>query len=413
MALSQLAVDKAKPKEKAYKLADADGLYLLVKPVGPKTPYGSKLWQMKYYFMGKDKPFSIGPYPEVSLAQAREKTKEARKLLKTGIDPTAHKQQEKTAALTAHKNTFRALAEEWHTKNIESWDAKHAAKILRRMELHLFPDLGKRPIKSIMPAEVYATLQKIEGRGTTDVLHRVHQTACSVFSFAIITGRAEINPAIHIKGSLKPHKGGHFAMIEPQRLGEMLRALDAVDTSAINRLAVKLLLHTFLRPGELRHTQWHEVDFAQKQIVVPKEKTKMKIMEHVVPLTPQVVAMLNELKELGAGNPYLFPSQNRQKNLTMSENTVNNVLRRMGFGGQQVGHAFRALASTVLNESGKFQPDAIERQLSHSDRDLVRAAYNRAKYLEERVKIMAFWSDHLEAVAKEKPPKELADAQSN
>jgi integrase len=402
MALSQLAVDKSKPKAAAYKMADADGLYLLVKPVGPKSPQGAKLWQMKYRFMQKEKLLSIGPYPEVSLAVARDKTKEARKLVKEGKDPSAHKQQEKTAAHTAHKNTFRALAEEWHTKNLEKWDAKHAAKILRRMELHLFPDLGKRPIKSIMPKEVYEVMGKIEARGTTDILHRVHQTASAVFSFAIITGRADLNPAQHVKGALKPHKGGHFPMIEPKRLGEMLRALNVVDTSSINRLAVKLLLHTFLRPGELRHTQWHEVDFAQKQIVVPKEKTKMKVMEHVVPLTPQVVVLLHELKELGAGSPYLFPSQNRQKNPVMSENTINNVLRRMGFGGEQVGHAFRALASTVLNESGKFQPDSIERQLSHSDRDLVRSAYNRATYMEERVKIMAFWSDYLEQVTKEK-----------
>jgi integrase len=397
MALTNVEAGKAQPKDKLYRLGAGDALFLLIKP------NGSKLWQMCYRFAGKQKTYSIGVYgppPKgVSLAEARERCGEAHKSLRNGIDPSANKQEKKRQVAELGRNTFKVVAEEWHQKNLTKWDPDHGAKILRRLEKHVFPYIGQRPVRELKPADMLAVLGRIEERNTTEILRRVNQTCAAVFTYAIITDRAEINPSAHLRGALKAHRAKNYPTIQAKDLPGFLTALEDVETTVINRLAVKLLLHTFVRTGEMRQAKWKDIDWEEMIWKLPAATTKMRV-EHWVPLSPQVLSILTELKEHTGHNPHglILPSQNRQKHPMMCENTINNVIKKMGYGGKQVGHGFRALASTTLNEQG-YNRDAIERQLAHKEPNKVRAAYNRAEYWDERVKIIGHWSQFLEAQA--------------
>lgn len=391
MALTVIAIEKAKPQDRPYKMADKDGLFLLIKPMG------GKYWRWKYRYLGKEKLLSIGVFPEVTLAEAREKVHEVRKLLASGKDPSQKKKEDRRQAILSSINTFRAVAEEWHTKNLAKWSKDHGAKIIRRLELHVFPEMGGRPINEIKPIDMLHMLQKIEKRDTTEILRRVNQTCNAVFQYGIITQRCDSNPASQLRGALKPHRAAHYPTLENKELPAFLRELDQVETTEQNRLALRLLMLTFVRTGEMRKAKWEDIDLKKKVWAIPAENMKMRI-EHRVPLSGQTLEVLTRLKEVAGNNPYglLLPSQNRQKHPMMCENTINNVIKKMGYGGKLVGHGFRALASTRLNESGLFKPDVIERQLAHKEPNQVRASYNRAEYWDDRVVMMQWWADYLD-----------------
>lgn len=246
--------------------------------------------------------------------------------------------------------------------------------------MHIFPDIGKRPIADIKSLELLNTIKKIERNGTTETAHRVLQTCNVIFRYSVLTARREYNPAIDLKGALTPHKGNHHPTLEANELADFFNALDKVDTSAQNKLALLFTMLTFTRQGELRHAKWKEIDFKQAQWRIPAENTKMKTM-HIVPLSTQAIALLQKLSAITGSSPYLFPSQQRRKHAVMSENTVNKIIHNMGYKDRIVAHGFRALASTILNEKSSFNKDAIERQLAHMERNKVRAAYDRAQHL--------------------------------
>lgn len=386
-----MQIANAKPKERPYKVSDGDGLFLQV------NPNGSRWWRFRYVIHGKEKMISFGTYPEVSLADARDRRWEARKLVSNGTDPSQIKQDQKREAKLAAANTFRAVAEEWHAKYLDMWTPEHGAKILRRLEKHVFPDFGNRPISEIKPIELLTLLQKIEKRDTTEILRRVNQTCSAIFRYSIITGRSEYNPAAHLRGALKPHRAEHYPALSSKDLPQFLKKLDALETTEQNKLAVQLLMLTFVRTGEMRKAKWEDVDLKSKVWKIPAANMKMRA-EHRVPLAKQTLVIFKRLKELNGDDlqRYVLPSQNRQKNPIMCENTINNMLKKMGYKGQMVGHGFRSLASTTLNEEGQFKPDVIERQLAHKEMNKVRAAYNRAEYWDDRAKMMQWWADYLD-----------------
>ncbi|NDF11526.1 MAG: DUF4102 domain-containing protein [Proteobacteria bacterium] len=388
MPLTEIKIKTAKTKDKPYKLSDGEGMFLLV------HPNGSKYWRMKYRVLGKEKLLALGIYPEVSLKVARDRCSDAKKLLEKGDDPSHVKKEEKRQAILGAENTFEALARKWHQKNIAKWTPIHGAKILRRLEHNIFPEIGKRPIKEIKPAEVLDAIRKVENRGATELSHRILQNCVAVFRYAIASGFAEYNPAADLQGALDSHKASNYPALTAQAIPDLLKKLQKVETTEQNKIAIKLLLLTFVRQGEMRRAMWEHIDWKAKEWRIPAENTKMR-ERHIVPLAKQTIALLKELQQLTGYSPYLFPSQNRQKNPIMSENTVNVVLKRMGYKGKMVGHGFRALASTALNEMG-FKPDVIERQLAHAERNKVRAAYNRAEYLSERRAMMQHWADFCE-----------------
>lgn len=387
MALTEIAIKALKPASKEQKVYDAGGLYLAVSPSGTKT------WRLKYRVLGKEKKLTLGIYPMLTLKEARFKRDDARKLIADGADPAAEKKTKKRLAAFNAANTFKTVAEEWHENNKTKWTPRHADVLMRRLELHIFPDLGNRPIKDIKPLELLETLRKVEKRDATHLAHRLLQTCSSIFRYAIVTQRADYNSAIHLQGALRPHKEKHHPTLRAKELPEFLQAIETVDTTEQNRLAVKLLLLTFMRQGELRHSKWEDIDLKAKEWHIPAENTKMRDA-HIVPLSQQAIELLKELKKLTGWSPYLFPTQQRQKHHVMSENTINVIIKRMGYEGQIVGHGFRALASTILNEKG-FSSDVIERQLAHAERNKIRAAYNRAEYLPQRHDMMQWWGDYL------------------
>lgn len=397
--LSDIKIKSEKSSGKNKKISDGDGLCLLL------HANGSKYWQFRYSFGGKPKVLSIGKYPTVSLAEARIRKSDAQRLLRDFIDPSARKQEQKKVAAYQNRNTFIAVAKEWHDRNKAVWSNGHALKIWRRLEIHILPALGKRPISEIKPLEVLSVVQKVEAKGGTDVCARVLWICSAVFQFAIITGRAEHNAARDLKGALKRYKETHHPSLKAKEMPAFLAALEGLDTSEQNRIAFKVLLMTALRTGELRHGRWEDVDFGSKEWRVPAEAMKMR-REHIVPLSEPVVVLLERLKSLNGHQEWMFPNSRRQVHPIMSENTINDMIERMGYKGKVVGHGFRSMFSTVLNENG-FNRDAIERQLAHVEGNSVRAAYNQAEYLPERRVMMQWWANFVEGRGKsslELPP---------
>jgi Integrase len=350
---------------------------------------------------------ALGKYPEVSLSDARDRRLAARKLLASGIDPSDKKKSDKRVAALDAQNSFRAVAKDWHDTNKSKWTPEHATRLWRRLELYVFPDLGGRPIASIKTPDLIPVLRKHEKAGILDTAGRVAQVMNVVFRYAVHSGIIQQNPANDLRGILAPHTATHFAAIHPSELPQFLSQLEGVAASTQNRIAVRLLLHTFLRPSELRYGKWDEIDLQTKLWEIPANRMK-KRKPHVVPLSKQSLALLSELKALTGNGEYLFPSHHRRRHPVMSENTINKILRNMGYGGRQVGHGFRAIASTVLNESAKFRPDAIEAQLSHIEENSSRKPYNRAEYIDERKVMMQWWSDYLAACEAKKIQKTKA-----
>jgi integrase len=357
------------------------------------TPGGSRYWRYKYRFHGKEKLLALGVYPAVSLLEAREKRLAAYKLLQDGIDPAAQKQDDKRQAAFKAENSFESVAEEWYRTNRNKWTDEHAERLWRRLMLHALPYIGKKPIGDIKALELLEVIRRIEKHDKTETSHRLLQTCNAIFRYAVLIGRIEYNPANDLKGVLKPHKTENYPALKPRELPEFLSKLAVTETTALNKLAIRMLLLTFVRQGELRQSKWEDFDFAAKEWHIPAEIMKMR-ERHIVPLARQTLALLAELKPISGQGEYLFPSQQRRRHPIMSENTINKVLCKMGYQGRLVGHGFRSIASTILNEQG-FRPDLIEKQLAHAERNKVRAAYNRAEYLAERHKMMQDWADYL------------------
>ena len=379
-----------KPTEKPQKLFDGGGLFLLV------TPTGGKFWHLKYRIDGKEKKLTLGAYPDVSLLEARMKRDHARSLVVAGIDPGDAKKAQK-AASTQDTETFEVIAREWHTRFAPSWAASHANKIIRRLELYIFPWIGDRPIKSITAPGLLAALRRIEAKGTLETAHRTQQNCGQVFRYAVATGRAERDPSGDLRGAIPPASEKHMATItDPKEIAGLLRSIDEYKGSIVTRCALQLAPLVFVRPGELRQAEWVEINLEAAEWRIPAEKMKAGVL-HIVPLSRQALTVLQEIKPLTGHGRYVFPSP-RTNSRPMSDNAVLSALRRMGYKKDEMsGHGFRSMASTLLNEQG-WNRDAIERQLSHGERNSVRAAYNYAEFMPERKKMMQGWADYLSAI---------------
>jgi integrase len=379
------------------KHSDGHGLYLHVTAAG-------KYWRMAYRFAGKQKTLALGVYPEVTLAKARQRREKARELLADGIDPSSAKRAEKVATRVAAANTFEAVAREFHATQASGWSPHYAKRWIERMEKDLFPYIGKPPIVEVTAPLVLDALRRVEKRGASEVAHNLRQTAGQVFRYGIQTGRCERNPVTDLRGALKPTVTRHMpALLEPAKVGGLLRATDAYGGQPMTRAALQLSALLFQRPGNVRQMEWAWVDLDKAMLTIPaadmkrRKAQKVNGRPHFVPLAPQAVAILRDLHPLTGHRRYVFPSL-RTSERPMSDNTVNAALRRMGFSGDEmVAHGFRAMARTLIVENiPGIDPDVIEAQLAHGKSGPLGAAYDRAEYMEQRRRMMATWADYLD-----------------
>ncbi len=379
-----------KPKTKLYRVADTAGLCIEVQP------QGSRYWRLRYRFAGKERMVSLGVYPETSLSEARRKRDKARELIAQGIDPSAKRRQDRLTAHVIADSTFQAVALEW-LDGRGNLAKVTQGKIMWLLTSHAFPWLGSQPVGKITAPELLAVLRRLEALGKLETTQRLKQVCGQVFRYAIATGLAERDPAADLRGALRTTKTRHHASItDPAKVGALLRAIDGLQGSLVVACAVKLAPLLFVRPGELRHAEWSEIDLDAALWRIPGEKMKMG-ETHMVPLSTQAVAILHELHPLTGSGRYVFPSIRAVSN-PMSENTVTAALRRLGYTGDEMtGHGFRSMASTLLHEQG-WASDVIERQLAHAERNKVKAAYNYAEYLPERTRMMQAWSDYLDGL---------------
>lgn len=388
--LTDKAVRAAKPKEKPYKLSDGHGFYLLV------HPNGSRYWRMDYKHGEKRATLAIGVYPEVSLKEARLAQTKARDMLAQGINPSSYKKLTRGVGNLSSGDSFKAVADEWVAK-LEAEGRAEATLDKMRWLLGLAePLLGTRPIGQIKAPELLTVLRTIEARGRYETARRLRSTCGSIFRYAIATGRAERDVSADLIGAIITPKVTHrAAIVEPQKVGQLLREIDGYQGQPVVEAALRLAPHVFVRPGELRMAEWNEFDFDEAVWTIGAEKMKMR-RPHRVPLSKQVIDILRQLKPMSGTSKYLFPSL-RSPERCISENTVNAALRRLGYDKTEMtGHGFRAMASTLLNESGKWHSDAIERQLAHVENNDVRRAYLRGEHWDERVQMMQSWSDYLD-----------------
>lgn len=388
MSLTDTEAKNAKPLEQPYKLTDGEGMYLLVKP------NGGKYWRLKYRVAGKEKVLALGVYPAIKLQAARKRRMEARELLTAGKDPGGERKAEKRYKRVLAANTFQAVAREWYDNQCEKWSAAHAGAVLKRLEDELFPGLGARPIAEIDAPELLDVLRGIERRDVLELVSKVRIIAGQVFRYAIATGRAKYDPSRDLRGALKTREVQHYARLSEAELPEFLVKLETFNGEALTRLAIKLLVLTFVRTGELRGATWTEFDTDKREWRIPAERMKTRA-EHLVPLSAQAIEVLEQLKEITGEREQVFPNEHHPKR-SMSENTILFALYRMGYQGRATGHGFRATASTILNEQG-WDADVIERQLAHKEANKVRAAYHHSEYLAERKKMMQGWADFLDA----------------
>ncbi len=385
--LTDLKIRNAAPRERDFKMNDGRGLYLLIRH------NGSKLWRMDYTIDGKRKTLSFGAYPIISLRDARMARDEALRSKWQGRDPALVKKAAKDSR-RAEGLSFEKVAREWHGKNRPVWSESHGVLTLRRLELNVFPFIGTHPVGSLSAKDVLNICLRIEERGAKETAHRVLQIIGSVFRFAVANGLIENDPTPALRGALAPRKVKHMAAIlQPAEIGPLLRAMDAYKGSAVTRAALRLTPLLMLRPGELRRLEWAEIDFHDAVIRIPEEKMK-KGREHLVPLSRQAIAILKDIRPLTGQSRYVFPSE-RTLERPMSENTVNGALIRLGYKHEQTAHGFRAMSTSLLKEMG-CNPDAVERQHAHVEKNAVRAAYNRGEYLDARREIMQKWADYLD-----------------
>lgn len=395
MPLSDQAAKKAKPIDKPYKLADEKGLYLLVNAAG-------KYWRMNYRHGGKRKTLALGVYPDVSLARAREKRDEARTLLADGIDPSTERKHRKLADRAASANSFEAVAREWHAGKSKKWAKVTADKAMTHLQVYVFPEIGHLPVASVKASQLLAMLRKVESQGIAYTATRLREMCGQIFRYAVATGRAEDNPAAHLLGAMsKPATTHRPAITERREFGAFLRDLrEATGFEPITRYAVYFAMLTFVRSQEYRFARWEEIDFAAREWKVPAHRMKVgkTLPAHTVPLSKQVVALLDELHDLTGHTPYLFPkSKGYGENEVISENTVGKMLNNMGYQGRQCAHGFRASARSILSEQG-WSVEAMERQLDHKEASGTVAAYARRQHLPERRKMMQAWADTCDAL---------------
>lgn len=396
MKLSDKTCKAAKAQEKPYKLADGGGLYLEV------MPNGSKCWRMKYRYLGKEKRLAFGVYPVISLADARTARDRAKKLLAQGIDPSGAKKEERREAIRNAENTFKAVALEWHEKQLSRWTPNHALNVTRRFEVDIFPFVGNRPIAEIDPPELLdEVLRRIEKRGALDVTARVKQICGQVFRYGIATGRCQRDPTADLKGALKPNQTQHFACLDIKEMPEFLDKLEKNDARLFHRTrrAIRLLMLTFVRTNELISATWDEFDLDNALWEIPGWRMKMR-NPHIVPLSRQAVALLREQKEETGhlNTPWVFPSQVRPKD-PMSNNTILFAIGRMGYKKRMTGHGFRALAMSNIKEKLGYRHEVVDRQLAHAHKSKIDRAYDRAQFLDERTMMMQEWADFIDALA--------------
>ena len=392
MALNDMAIRTAKPGLTERKLADERGLYLLV------GPNGSKLWRLKFRVNGKEKKLALGAYPAVSLKEARQKRDDARRMLEAGGDPAHAKQAARVAAKIAAANTFESVAEEYLTKLEAEGRADVTIGKARWLLAQLNATLATRPVSQVTPQELLAVLKTVERAGKRETARRLRSFASRVFRYAVATARASSDPAQLLQGALvAPVVRHHPAIVDPAGVGALLRAIDGYGGQPTTIAALKLSAHLFQRPGEIRQMRWEEIDFDRAVWNLPSGSMKQR-KPHAVPLSSQALAILNDLRGITGHSEFVFPGLgNRQRPLC--ENTICTALRRLGFNAEQMtAHGFRTTASSLLNESGKWNPDAIERALSHGDRDTIRGTYNRSAYWPERVDMAQWWSDKLDTL---------------
>lgn len=395
MALDALTVKNAKfgvtpsgeATDKPCKWSDEKGLYLLVNASG-------KYWRFDYRFDGKRKTLALGTYPQFSLKEARDRRDEARKLVALDVDPGVQRKAAKQARVEVTANTFEALAREWMATRGKEWTESYARKTQAAIERHAFPSIGHHSVRDITAPILLALLRAIETRGTVDMAHRIQQHCGAIFRYAIATGRADRDPVPSLRGALSTVKQEHLAALtDPTEFAQLLRDIDAYRGEAVTKAAMQILALTFQRTKEVRFAEWSQFDFDAALWRIPAEVMKMR-EAHVVPLARQAIEILRQLQPLTGGGRLVFPSAVSRER-PISENTVTYGLRRMGYAGRHTGHGFRSVASTLLNEQG-FRSDLIERQLAHGEKNAVRAAYNRAEWLPERISMMQHWADYLD-----------------
>ncbi|WP_419963033.1 tyrosine-type recombinase/integrase [Pantoea vagans] len=392
MKLNARTVDTSKPKDKAYKLSDGGGLYLLL------NTNGSRYWRLKYRVAGKEKLLALGVYPDVSLAEARVKREEAKRTLAAGGDPGEVKQAEKQAKILAVSNSFEAMAIEWHEHKRPGWSQGYADDILEYLQKDVFPFIGKRAIAEIKAAEMLAVLRKMEQRGVLDKLKKTRQACRQIFTWAVITGRAEHNPVVDLAGALKAPKQKHFPHLLTDQIGGFLRALNDYTGSKVTQNATRLLMLTGVRTIELRGAEWSEFDLEKGIWQIPAERMKMR-RPHVVPLSSQATALLEEVHQITGRGRFVFPGRN-DAGKTMSEASINQVIKRIGYDGKATGHGFRHTMSTILHEQG-YNTAWIETQLAHVDKNTIRGTYNHAQYLDGRREMLQWYADYVDKLARQ------------
>ena len=391
MPLNAMIVQSAKPKDKSYKLSDGRGLYLEI------SPSGGKWWRYKYRFEGKEKRISLGTYPDISLAKARDNHITARKLLAEGIDPSEDRKSKKAIKKINAENSFEQVARAWWESHMQNKATSHKNKVIRRFELYLFPWIGNKPISGITSPQVLEVIRRIEKLNITETAHRTLQTTGQVFRYAVQNGYALRDVTVDLKGAIPPTKTKHMAAFtEPKQVAELLRAIDEFKGTLTVQCALKLSPLVFTRPSELRQAKWKDIDLDAGLWCYLVSKTKT---DHLVPLSTQAVEILRTIQPLSGHGEYVFQGGHSPRR-PMSEAAINAALKRMGYDTQSeiTGHGFRAMARTILHERLNIDPHIIEHQLAHKVPDTLGAAYNRTKFIEQRKIMMQSWADYLDAL---------------
>ena len=395
MPLTDIKCKNAKPKDKAYKLSDAGGLFLFV------TKAGNKIWRMKYRFPkgGKEKVLVIGEYPLISLSEAREKQMEAKKLLADNIDPMATKKEELQNLRNELSNTFKDVALNWFEFNKHKWTERNAGYVQRRLEQKIFPHIGNVPITQLKRKQIIEAIRHTEDAGSNDLAHRLAQYCKQICSYAVHEELIDFNPALELTESLKKYKKEHHAALEAHEIPHFLKTLERNDARlyATTRYAIKLLMLTFVRTNELISAKWEEIDFENAQWTIPAERMKTRL-PHIVPLSKQTLELFKLLHEMHGNREFVFPNQVNPRKM-MSNSTILRGLYQLGYKGKLTGHGFRATAMSTIQEKLGYRYEVVDRQLAHAPKTKVQAAYDRAKFLDERTKMMQEWADYLDQCA--------------
>jgi integrase len=385
--LSDSHARNARPKDKAYKLVDGNGLFLLVKPNGKRS------WRYRYRIGGIENMFAVGDYPQLGLKQARAARDDARLLVEQGTHPSEQRKADRLIVVSSAASTFKAISQEWISENKERWSAYYLRQVETILANEVYPHIGRLPMRKVHASHLLGILKRVAGRDAPTVAILIRQWCSAIFRYAVANLKADSDPSAALKGAISRPRVKHKRPLEASELRQLSERLEQTRSSASIGIAIRLLLLTFVRPGELRCAAWSEFDLGAKEWRIPAERMKMR-EAHIVPLSTQAVALLNELQKHGVMREQLFPNV-RDPKRCMSPTTLNRSLERMGYSGKFSAHGFRATASTLLNEMG-YRPDVIERQLAHGERNQVRASYNRAAYMAERRTMMQAWADFID-----------------